>query len=122
MSDVFDRKRLSHESSEPKRNKFYRLRVYWSDDYGLTSVADEQISSLSDIAQRLDDGDHTELQLTSDEVRWLHKQLGDLVKVLDANSSLETKVLRARRNFRDVEIIDAHGVPLPVKPKPKASK
>lgn len=86
---IFDRTRPCVETSEPKRNKFWRLRVYWDEDFGLISIADEQVTSLNDKAERVDGGDHDELQITSTEVRWMHQMLGELIAVLDTKKGYE---------------------------------
>ncbi len=79
---IFERRRPSPESSEPKRNKWFRLRVYWDPDYGLTSISDEQVTSLNDNAEQIKGGQTDEIQMTTVEVEWLHEQLTELLKTM----------------------------------------
>lgn len=65
-----------------------RLRVKYDEEHGLTWLADERVTSESPTAQVVDGGlaGH---DLTEDEVRWLHRQLGELVDRWDAKSAGE---------------------------------
>ena len=78
MSKIFERTRPS--ASTDKR-RTYRLRVT-REASELTLVTDEQVTSGSDRAERVEDGDHDMLQLTSDEVVWLADALGELREVI----------------------------------------
>lgn len=79
MSD-FTRTRLS-SASNAARGLHYRIRVF-RQAHDLTHILDERMTSGSEKAQPIDDGDADHLILTADEVRWLHDALGELRKVL----------------------------------------
>ena len=84
MSDsAFTRSRPS-SSSEPARNRWYRLSVTSATTPDTVRIADERATSGSDRAEALVDGDRDALFFTPDEARWLHGVLGELVATWDA--------------------------------------
>lgn len=68
----------------------FRLRVFHDADFGgQTSIAEEDTTSEAATAQAID-GRGKELVLTEEQVRWMHKQLGELIVWLDAKEGKGT--------------------------------
>jgi hypothetical protein len=65
-----------------KRRCIYRWRVSY-ESYELAQINEEQVTSESPTAQRVEGGTHSINHLTAEEVRWLHGVLGELVARMD---------------------------------------
>jgi len=74
-----ERERRAPNEESPK-GEHWRQRVEYDDQYGLTLVADERLTSPSKNAQVTD---ATTIELTDPAVRWLHATLGELVAAWD---------------------------------------
>lgn len=75
---------IPSSSSEPSRERWYRLSLTSATTPDTVRIADEQATSGSDKAEALNDGDRDAVFLTPDEARWLHGALGELVAAWDA--------------------------------------
>ena len=87
---VFDRSLFVPDTYKPGQPS--RLRVMYDDDYGLTSIADERTTSESPAAQTIDVA--AVFDLTSEEVRWLHRQLSELVDRWDGEAEAPTQACK----------------------------
>jgi len=66
--------------SRPGKATPTRLRVLWDD--GIISIGDEPVTSEARTSQPIKDAG-LYLYVTDDELRWLHRTIGELVGMLD---------------------------------------
>jgi hypothetical protein len=72
----------TYKAGEPSR-----LRVMHDEDHGLTWIADEPVTSESATARPLDTDNGRGFDITEQEVRWLHRTLGELIAWLEKRQS-----------------------------------
>ena len=78
MPSVFLRT-LRDARTDPSKSEPWQLRVERDPDWGLATIADEEMTSMSPRAQRVD-GVSTTIELTRVEAVWLRQALDELLQ------------------------------------------
>jgi hypothetical protein len=96
---------IRHPETDCPRGEHWRTRIEFDDEFGVTYLADEQLTSAAKRAQFIEG---TTLEFTEETVRWVHATFGELIRYWDRrNGDPKKPDLPLARPQNDVDHVEA---------------